>query len=268
MVKELKFMFDRRFDLPIGSISSNVAEVVSSVIEEMAKPDNIRDEQDTGEDSDFPAPEAPEEIIPPEPTFSLAETEALKQESFNLGLAKGLEQANHAREEIIKEAINNIASALGEILSRQAEYEQKQELESIKLSVAVCKKLLPEFVKSHGEEEVEALLKQSLQKVADEPRITINVSPENEKNVSKYLEQNALLKTSEAKISLIPDETLQNADCIISWKNGSIERKTAETLHTIEDVVNDYTKDNYPESESAPEPEPEDILEKGDENGG
>ena len=92
MAKEIKFMFDRRFDLPNGSLSSSVSEVMSSVIDEMIKPENnLNPEQENTQEI------LEKEEKPFEPTFSLSETEALKQESFDLGFAKGLEKAKHEK---------------------------------------------------------------------------------------------------------------------------------------------------------------------------
>lgn len=238
MAKEIKFMFDRRFDLPNGSLSSSVSEVMSSVIDEMIKPENnLNPEQKNTQKT------LEKEEKPFEPTFSLSETEALKQESFDLGFAKGLEKAKHEKEELILKTLENILDALVQIQNRQTDFEQKQEINYINLALTTCEKIIPEFIKKYGNEEIKAFLKQYLPNVTDEDKIIIKVSPENQKNINQYIEENNLFKGKEKGYSLETDETLQNSDCIISWKNGSIERKTAETFHTIKDVLNNYTND-------------------------
>lgn len=272
MGKEIKFMFDRRFDLPSGSLSSNVSEVLTSVIDEMVKPENNLESSQIGNDE---TTGIAQEELPPEPTFTVEETEALKKESFNIGLAKGLEQAKQEKEELIFQTAENIASAIMEIQNRQSEFEQKQEADFINLALTVCEKILPEIIKKQGVEEVKALLEKSLPAVSEEKKLIIKVSPDNQKTISQYLTKSELLKDKENSYTVTGDETLQNADCIISWKNGSVERKTAETFHTIKDMVNNYTKDasladDEPENEPLePEITPEEtVIDEGDENDG
>src|SRR3712207_6050185 len=95
---------------------------------------------DLDEPSGLVVPATPE---PPEPTFSEAEYEAAKAQAFAEGRAAGLDQAERSREQATAATLARIAADVDLLLSGEAARNAQVQADSVRLAIAIARKMLP-----------------------------------------------------------------------------------------------------------------------------
>ncbi|MGN0904664.1 MAG: FliH/SctL family protein [Alphaproteobacteria bacterium] len=279
MVKEYKFMFDRRFDEPeeeatadeaplsssaeapeAGTVPS-IAEILDTLTarfpEDMTPP--LPEETPEPEENEPPAPEEPppgeviREILqeprkPPAPTFSQEEMEAAKAAAFQEGLAKGTAEG---REGAWKEAMDSVEKQEADTMERIAEELKKIRpvleetprtafVSAVRFAMAVCRKVAPALSEKEGLEEIRSLLEKNFHFLKEEPKITVRIHPDLAEAVKKNIAEIVVKNSFPGKIAVVRDETLLPGDCRIEWKNGGLERKTEDVLNQAEELVKLY----------------------------
>lgn len=184
-----------------------------------------------------PAPQPEEPPPPPAPTFSEAEMEAAKAEAFAAGKAEG-ERAEAAAAaartaEAIEQAVALIASADGRIAEACAGAERR----SVEISLALMRALLPDLLRRRAIEEIEALLRESLTSLLDEPRLVIRVADEVLDLLNARIGALASRSGFSGKVILLAEDGMGPGDCRIEWADGGIERNSARTLREAQAVV-------------------------------
>jgi flagellar assembly protein FliH len=202
-------------------------------------------------DNDFDAPKAPtpkpepEAVVedlppppPPPPTFSEAELAAAVAEARKAalaeGLAKGKADATAQSERQTAAALNAIAQHFAKIDGEvQLVVGQLRET-TIELSLAMVRRLFPEFARQHGLEEVKELLGRSLDTLRTEPRFTVRVASAQTEALRGEMEALARSRGFEGRIVVAPDDGLKAGDCRIEWSQGGMIRDADEIWKAIE----------------------------------
>jgi flagellar assembly protein FliH len=199
-------------------------------------------------DNDFDAPRAaapepePEIVVedlppppPPAPTFSEEELQAAVDEARRTALAegqaKGKADATAQNERQTAAALNAIGQHFAKIDGEvKAASEQLRET-SLELSLAMVRRLFPEFARQHGLEEVKELLGRCLDNLRTEPRFTVKVATDQAEVLKNEVEALAQSRGFEGRIV---DESLKPGDCRIEWSQGGMIRSADEIWKAIE----------------------------------
>jgi flagellar assembly protein FliH len=202
-------------------------------------------------DNDFDAPRAPApkpepEIVvedlppppPPPPTFSEEELEAAVAEARKTALAegqaKGVADATAQTERQTATALNTIAQHFAKVDGEvKAAAEQIRET-SLELSLAMVRRLFPEFARQHGLEEVKELLGRCLDNLRTEPRFTVKVASGQAEALKNEVEALAQSRGFEGRIVVAAEESLKPGDCRIEWSQGGMIRSADEIWKAIE----------------------------------
>jgi flagellar assembly protein FliH len=202
-------------------------------------------------DNDFDAPRAPApkpepEIVvedlppppPPPPTFSEEELEAAVAEARKTALAegqaKGAADATAQTERQTATALNTIAQHFAKVDGEvKAAAEQIRET-SLELSLAMVRRLFPEFARQHGLEEVKELLGRCLDNLRTEPRFTVKVASGQAEALKNEVEALAQSRGFEGRIVVAAEESLKPGDCRIEWSQGGMIRSADEIWKAIE----------------------------------
>jgi flagellar assembly protein FliH len=201
-------------------------------------------------DNDFDAPRAapkpaPEVVVedlppppPPAPTFSEAELEAAVAEARKAALAegqsKGKADATAQTERQTAAALTAIGTQFAKIDGEvQAAVGELRET-TVEISLAMVRRLFPEFARQHGLEEVKELLGRCLDTLRTEPRFTVKVASGQAETLKGEVEALAQSRGFEGRIVVAADEGLKPGDCRIEWSQGGMIRSADEIWKAIE----------------------------------
>jgi flagellar assembly protein FliH len=202
-------------------------------------------------DNDFDAPRAaaqkpqPEAVIedlppppPPPPTFSEAELAAAVAEARKTaiaeGQAKGKADATAQTEKQTATALTAIATAFAKIDGEVQAAAGALRETSLELSLAMVRRLFPEFARQHGLEEVKELLGRCLDTLRTEPRFTVRVASGQAELLQGEVDTLARSRGFEGRIMVTAGEGLMPGDCRIEWSQGGMIRSADEIWKAIE----------------------------------
>jgi len=205
-------------------------------------------------DNDFDAPRAvapkaaPEIAVedlppppPPPPSFSEAELEAAvagaRKTALAEGQAKGKADATTQTERQTATALAAIAGHFAKIDGEVQAATGALRETTIELSLAMVRRLFPEFARQHGLEEVKELLGRCLDTLRTEPRFTVRVASGQAEALRAEVETLAQARGFEGRIVVAADESLKAGDCRIEWSQGGMIRDAGEIWKAIEAAI-------------------------------
>ena len=210
-----KFLFDTRFDLddlpPLDEpapAAEDVAEAEPAVVE-----------------------------LPPPPTFSEEDLAKVREEAFAEGLAEGLRKAAESTEARIAEGATLIGQRLAEMVRSQAEAREEDACEAVQVAQAIARKLFPDLNRRHGLEEIESLVRQSLQRVRGEVQVLLRVHESLADPLSARLESLALSAGFQGNVKIAGSPEVAAGDCRIAWSGGGAGRDTEALWREIDAVI-------------------------------
>jgi flagellar assembly protein FliH len=175
---------------------------------------------------------------PPPPTFSEEELAAAAAAAHKAGLAegtaKGTADATAQSARLTANALNTIAGHFAKIESEVQATAATLRETTMELSLAMVRRLFPEFARQHGLEEVKELLGRCLDTLRTEPRFTVKVASGAAAVLQGEIEALASARGFEGRIVVAPDESLKPGDCRIEWSQGGMIRNADEIWKAIE----------------------------------
>lgn len=212
-----------------------------------------------------PEPEPPAEPEPPPPppppTFSQADMEQAYKQGYNegekagngAGYGKGFtdglvagkkDGVETARREFLATAESRIAGALEQLSAGASELLAQRNADNlarrdlpVHIALSVLRKVLPETARRGGLTEIEALLRQCMTDMIDEPRFMVRVSEEMVDEVRPHLENMAEQGGFTARLIVVGDAAIGKGDCRIEWGDGGAERDTNRVLEDVSRAV-------------------------------
>jgi hypothetical protein len=115
--------------------------------------------------------------------------------------------------------------------------------------------MLPELVRRHGVEEIEAAVADVLENIIDVPSVTVTVHEDLRESMAERLQvvgQNSGLGDG---LNVIGDPTLGLSDCRVSWGEGGAERNADAIWSRVDDTL-DRNFSPFPEEPDSEEPNP------------
>ena len=207
-----KFTFDNDFDAPKPAPKAK------------PEPDVVAE--------DLPPPP------PPPPTFSEEEMAAAVEEArkaaFAEGQAKGKADATAQTERQTANALNAIAGHFAKVEGEVQTAVETLSETTLELSLAMVRRLFPEFARQHGLEEVKGLLGRCLDTLRTEPRFTVRVAGEQADVLRGEVDALAQSRGFEGRITVAGDDSLKAGDCRIEWSQGGMIRSAEEIWKAIE----------------------------------
>lgn len=170
------------------------------------------------------------------------------QQGYKEGYDKGAAQGRAETQSEMDASLENRKTQALEVLTerlthiaRQCDADEKALFDNV-LSVcgAVYKKALPALIKKHGAEEITALIRDTLPSLREEAKITLRLSGAMADALKDTLAKTVAATGFSGKIAVIKDESLQDGDCCIEWKNGGVERKIKDITGQTDALLNAY----------------------------
>ena len=230
MIATEKFLFDYDFDQPVVND------------EDLDK--NLLNEEDV---------ELVPEIIVP--TFSEEELNAARDDGFARGKDEGINQSLEAAELKTATALVTIVAKIEEIFQRQDDANTVTARDAVSVATSITRKLFPQFSTRGALEEVERVVVSIMEKVIDEPRLTITVNSTLLESITERLDDMMTETGFEGKVILNGNESLTESDCLIEWGTGTALRDTKSLWQEIDSLVAQNTSDELPIVPESPEGE-------------
>jgi len=190
-----------------------------------------------------PEPEAPPEPPPPppEPTFTLAELQQqvamARQQGMEAGRAEGRKQAEVDAERALADALNRIDAHLVQLINAEAQGRAKRAEDTVRLSLALVRKLFPAYVRRHGLAEVEGTIAAFLTELSDEPKLIFRVHEIWLDQLKDKVEGMAARHGFAGTVTVIADPRCGELDCRADWGDGGAERDVRALLAEIDRIA-------------------------------
>lgn len=192
---------------------------------------------------DYQAPEPKEEEIVEEaepvreeaPTYSEDELNAAREEAFAAGRQEGANEATDASERKIADALAAIEGGLSELFRTQEKTNETMLKSAISVAATVARKLFPDLNRKNALGEIENLVVTTMEKVMEEPKVTVRVSEELRPGLEQRID--SLIKGCEGKLTVLGDADMALGDCKIEWKEGGAERNTGAMWKDIDLII-------------------------------
>jgi flagellar biosynthesis/type III secretory pathway protein FliH len=189
------------------------------------------------EEEDRAAAEAVANAAPPAPTFSEEELQAARQSGFMEGRNAGLVEAQASLERRIADALDQVSRALAELSGDQSQAIHETMQNALEVTHAVLRKIVPDYVRRHGSDEVQSLVRQVVETLIDEPRIVIRVASDMVEPLRPRIEAAGKACSFEGQLVLFGDASLGESDCRLEWSSGAAERLTDEQWRAVDGIV-------------------------------
>jgi flagellar assembly protein FliH len=176
--------------------------------------------------------------------FSEVEMEMARQnahaegraEGFDAGRAEALTDAQH----LAAQALARIEEALPHALAAADRARAEADAGAVQAMGAIARKLLPAMAARQGVEEIEALMRDCLERLAEQPRFVAKVNPAVADALREKFEAMTQALGFAGRIVVVPDAGLPATDARIEWTNGGVERNVADVWKEIEDAIERY----------------------------
>ncbi len=228
------FTFDRSFDDP-SKVYLPGEKYGPAVEVKIPKKVPAKDSAKNAEDTEAGAPDAPPP--PPPKIYTEADLEAAKEDGYVQGHTAALEEAETAREHYTADALNLISTALGELTEHQDKANADLGQTAMRMVYAIIEKVVPQHAQDSAIESVEALVREVLPLVYEEPKLTVRTHTMIAEDVQKHLNEICKKSNFNGEMSVVPDYELQPGDCRVEWSGGGADRNEDRLWKEIRTIV-------------------------------
>ncbi|MGE0254137.1 MAG: hypothetical protein AB7N54_07515 [Alphaproteobacteria bacterium] len=171
--------------------------------------------------------------------FDDADLARAREEGFADGHAAGEAAARDAHAEAIGTAVSTIADAVTALAADREAAFAGHAAEATSLVLAICRKLMPALARTHALGEIEALVRDCLMDLDDEPRVVVRVPDALLDVLQDRIE--ALGDGFDGRLVLLGDDAMAPSDCSVMWADGGAERDLDRLWRDIDRAVERVT---------------------------
>ena len=166
--------------------------------------------------------------------YSSKQIADIEQDNFDAGFADGENRERQSTERCQAQALEIIGSRLAAMADTHEAALGRASDEATALSLAVARKIVPVLLNQQPLVEIEALLRESLSLLINEPRIVVRVPDALADGLGQRIDEVAQSCGFAGRVVLLPDAELSGTDCRMEWADGGVERDTEKTWRDIE----------------------------------
>ncbi|MCA8909402.1 MAG: hypothetical protein KDA49_12755 [Rhodospirillaceae bacterium] len=179
-------------------------------------------------------------VVQPEPElphFSEDDVEAARAAGYAEGEDAGRAEALNGIERHLADMIEQIPGTLGALVTAQKQSDADLVEHAVGIAVTVGRKLFPELARRRGLVEIEAVVRDCLAEMIDEPRLVIRVSDEMLDMVRARLDTLVAESGFEGAIVCMADPAMGPSDCRVDWADGGAERLSSRLWEEVEATI-------------------------------
>lgn len=167
-------------------------------------------------------------------TFSHDDLEAAREEAWRAGFQEGTVREQETIERQQAAALEAVGEHLSGIAQTQAAVLDHTIKHATKLALAIARKIAPEAMRRQPVVEIEAMIRECLPELVDEPRVVIRVADAVLDEITDRIAGLAKGCGFEGNVVLLAEPSLGAGDCRIEWADGGAERDSGAVWHEIE----------------------------------
>lgn len=169
--------------------------------------------------------------------YSSAEIEAIRAEAYADGFHSGRNEADGDQQRAIADAMSEIASQVPRLTDMLKSECDRLADEAKQLALTLAQKIASAAMARTPHAEIEALLTESLDHLADQPHIAIHVNETMVDAIKARTDRIAMEKGFAGKLILLGSSDMPVADCRIEWADGGMTRDTAALSQRIDEII-------------------------------
>ncbi len=168
------------------------------------------------------------------------EIDSLKSEARTAGAEEALGSIATQTAQKNAAAGEQIAAAAAAALSSFEQIKTDIQTEAAKLSLSIAQKLTGALIDLHPREEIDAVIRECLTHLTQEPRLVIRVADTLATQVENSIQQAASERGMADKIMVVGDHTLQLGDCKVEWSDGELIRSREKLNTKSTEIIDRY----------------------------
>lgn len=188
-------------------------------------------------DTSFDGPVATAPVKPVRRNFTAAELEAEKGKAFAAGHAAGVAEATTELASRNAAGSEAIARRFAETFARLEQHRGESVQTAVAAAAAMMRKLLPALGRSEAAGEIEALVRDCLGRLHDEPKIVIRLHQNLVDTFRSRLEEMADQAGFSGRVVVVADPRVGDGDAKVEWADGGVERNTQLVWQEIGDII-------------------------------
>jgi flagellar assembly protein FliH len=188
-------------------------------------------------DTSFDGPAKAAPAKPVRRNFTAAELEAEKGKAFAEGHAAGVAEATNEIASRHAAAAEAIAKRFAETFARLEQHRADSTQTAVAAATAMMRKLLPALGRSEAASEIEALVRDCLGRLHDEPKIVIRLRQDLVDAFRSRIDELADQAGFSGKVVVVADARVGEGDAKVEWADGGVERNTQLVWQEIGDII-------------------------------
>lgn len=174
-----------------------------------------------------------------EPSFTREDVELARAEGFGRGRAEavGAEEARRQAEGLRQQALDAIVSEVRALLNASSASADAAGKQAVLVAAAIVRKMMPRHWRESGGKEIEETVSAVLAELAEEPMITVRISPTMQAELSPALQAVAAGCGADGRLRIIADAGIASGDCRIEWRGGGLLRDRQAMSRMIDQVI-------------------------------
>lgn len=158
-------------------------------------------------------------------------------EAHEKGRQAGLAEAQATIERQSAAAAEAIGQGLSNLEATRAAIESEMSRQAVEMATTLIGKVLPALARREAMGEVQAMVKECLARVLDEPRVVVRVHDSLLDSLQARID--ALVQESgyAGQVVLLAETGLGPSDCRVEWANGGADRDMNSVWREIEAVI-------------------------------
>jgi flagellar assembly protein FliH len=178
-----------------------------------------------------------EETKKVEPTFSEGDVAAAREAGRQEGLVEGRAAATREISQQQAELLSHVERLMQRLSDDVWKVYAQQKQAASDIALTIVRKLLPDYVKKYGMQEMTSAIEASIAEMINEPRLVLRVPDPHFDFISKEVNTIADKLGYGGKIIVLADPNLGEHDCRLEWADGGMERNLNLTWSEIERQV-------------------------------
>lgn len=172
--------------------------------------------------------------------YSESDIEALKLQAFEEGLQSGKSQAMDTVENTLTSSLETVAVQLQQLIGNQVSQLHTIKQDAASLALAIAGKLAPALIEKSPFNEIEAVIKDCLSELPDEPRIVVRAPEQACEFLKGHVDTLSAQAGFQGNIILLPEESMQPSECRVEWADGGVERNIQGTETKLNAIINEF----------------------------